>query len=91
MPYIKQEHRKYLDIGIDELIGRIASLPDFEPGNLNYVITRLLHYYVTFHDGESNYTRYNAAVGVLECAKLELYRRQISAYEDKKIKENGDV
>ena len=33
----------------------------------------------------------NAAIGVLECAKLELYRRVVAMYEDGKIKENGDV
>jgi hypothetical protein len=30
-------------------------------------------------------------VGVLECAKLEIYRRIAAPYEDKKIVENGDV
>jgi len=38
-----------------------------------------------------SYSDYNALVGVLECAKLEFYRRAVAAYEDKKIKENGDV
>ena len=38
-----------------------------------------------------NYALYNAVIGVLECAKMELYRRQISPYEDRKIAENGDV
>jgi len=33
----------------------------------------------------------NDAIGALEGAKLELYRRVISKYEDKKIMENGDV
>jgi hypothetical protein len=30
-------------------------------------------------------------MGVLESAKLELYRRKIAPYEDDKIAENGDV
>ena len=30
-------------------------------------------------------------IGVLECAKLELYRRVAAPYEDDKIDENGDV
>jgi len=30
-------------------------------------------------------------VGVLECAKLELYRRIAAPYEDEKIVETGDV
>ena len=39
----------------------------------------------------SNYADINSAIGVLECAKLELYRRQAAPYEDKKIEENGEV
>jgi len=30
-------------------------------------------------------------VGVLECLKLELYRQQVAAYEDKAIERNGDL
>jgi hypothetical protein len=30
-------------------------------------------------------------IGMLECAKLELYRRSVANYEDEKILENGDV
>ena len=58
------------------------------PGTLNYIITRLVHWWL---GDNPNYERYNAAIGVLECAKLELYRRKVSPYEDEKIKENGDV
>ena len=38
-----------------------------------------------------NYAAFNAAVGALECAKLELYRRMVSVYEEHKRSENGDV
>ena len=30
-------------------------------------------------------------IGALECIKMELYRRGVSEYEDKKILENGDI
>ena len=30
-------------------------------------------------------------MGALEGVKLEMYRRKISAYEDRKIEMNGDV
>jgi hypothetical protein len=30
-------------------------------------------------------------IGVLECAKLELYRRVAAPYEDAKCEDNGDV
>ncbi len=39
--------------------------------------------------GKSAY--FNAVVGALECAKLELYRRMVAPYENGKIAENGDV
>jgi hypothetical protein len=38
-----------------------------------------------------NYDNFNEVIGVLECMKLELYRRMIAPYEDTKCKENGDV
>lgn len=55
-------------------------------GQLNYIITRILK--------ESYPLRYfniNRAVGVLECCKLEYYRRVAAPYEDTKIEQNGDV
>ena len=33
----------------------------------------------------------NEAIGVLECAKLELYQRVIADYENEKMRVNGDV
>jgi hypothetical protein len=38
-----------------------------------------------------SYTNINAVIGVLECVKLELYRRLAASYEDKKVVENGDI
>ena len=40
---------------------------------------------------EVRYSKINALIGVLECAKLELYRRVAAPYENDKIDENGDV
>lgn len=59
-------------------------------GELNYKITKLINDYITRHGG-INYQRINDAIGVLECAKLELYRRVAAPYEDVKMRENGDV
>jgi len=84
MPYIKQEDRERLDPLIEALLPNILTA-----GDLNYVITVLCHEIVA-HKGQS-YSLYNELVGVLECAKLELYRRKIAKYEDHKILENGDV
>lgn len=80
MPYIDQEARVRLaDIGSD---------PE-TAGELNYLITRTCTNYATLRG--HRYTTYNEIVGVLECAKLEMYRRLIGPYEDTKIEENGDV
>lgn len=84
MPYIKMEDRFKFDELIDELGNRIGT-----EGELNYVITMLSHIFLK-NKGE-RYVNYNAIVGALECAKLELYRRRTAIYEDKKIEENGDV
>lgn len=82
MPYIKQADRQAFDDAILALTQKIET-----PGDLNYVITRI----VTGSLRTVNYAVVNAAIGTLECAKLELYRRLVAPYEDKKIAENGDI
>lgn len=84
MPYIKQEDRIFFDQKISFNNNAIQS-----PGELNYLLTKIVDYYISSH-GKS-YTTINDAIGVLECAKLELYRRIASPYEDSKIQQNGDV
>jgi hypothetical protein len=79
MPYIKDNRREYL---------WQEKLPE-TGGDLNYIITRLCKEFLD-NLGE-NYERINQVIGALECAKQEFYRRIVSPYEDKKIKENGDV
>jgi hypothetical protein len=59
------------------------------PGELNYKITIDINEYLQHHG--VSYTKINEVIGVLECAKLELYRRIAAPYEDKKKEENGDV
>lgn len=58
-------------------------------GELNYQITRLAWRYVNTHG--SCYTTFNEIVGVLDCAKMEFYRRLCAPYENNKQAENGDV
>ena len=84
MPYIDPLRRVYFTDAIDSLLDDIAS-----PGDLNFVVTTLLHGILN-RQGES-YGQLNALVGVLECAKLEFYRRKAVPYEDGKIAVNGDV
>ena len=86
MPYIKKKDRvdPHLEHSITTLNNIISS-----QGDLNYVLTRLCHGYIK--DNGLNYSSINNTIGVLECCKLELYRRIAAPYEDKKIEENGDV
>ena len=81
MPYIADfERRDKLDDGLEA---------PKNAGELNFKITKLLDNYL-YHHGLS-YSTINEIVGVMECAKLEFYRRIASPYEEKKIRENGDV
>ncbi|WP_411971131.1 DUF6899 family protein [Halomonas rhizosphaerae] len=80
MPYIDQDRREALNSG---------SKPE-TAGELNYLVTRLVDAYVVSHGG-LRYSRINEVVGVLECAKLEAYRRLAGPYEDRKAREAGDV
>lgn len=79
MPYIKKERRGELLIKFDPK----------NAGELNYLITEQLTNYI-FLNGES-YQTFNDIMGALEGAKLEIYRRLIVPYEDRKARENGDV
>ena len=85
MPYIVKAQREKYDGAIQE-IGRVIGTT---PGNLNYVVTRICHGYLD--NGTLSYQRINDVIGALECAKLELIRRRVNSYEDKKILENGDL
>ena len=92
MPYIKQSMRGRLDVELNALIENILADPEMvenKEGVLNYIITMLVHS-VMLKDG-IRYKKVNDAIGVLECAKLELYRRAAAPYEDEKAREQGDV
>jgi len=93
MPYITQDRREEIIEEADDVDGLISHHVVMEeidkPGELNYAITELMINYLN-RKGVS-YTNMNEVIGVLECAKLELYRRMAAPYEDTKIEENGDV
>jgi len=88
MPYIEKSKRKFwMEVGLSELF--LSYICKNTPsGELNYIITKIL---LKALGKIPNYARYNEIIGVLECCKLELYRREISEYEDSKKDLNGDV
>lgn len=92
MPYIKQDKRAVLDPSIDELLNALRELESDDPtnnmeGNINYVISRILY---RVYPGDS-YREVNDAMGVLESAKAEYYRKRAAPLEDQKEFDNGPV
>lgn len=87
MPYIKKQSRKEIDKYLDKLIAWMPEISDETVGDYTYIIYKLLKKSVY----KKKYYKYALVLGVLESAKIEFYRREIAKYEDKKIKENGDV
>ena len=87
MPYIKPDKRVKYQKVLTELVDILKSLPAEEvDGELNYVVTKILKGVYPLR-----YYHINKAIGVLECIKLEFYRRVAAPYEDNKIEESGDV
>ncbi len=86
MPYIQKPIR-------DMMVTARIHDPDVA-GELNFAITKLLVQY--WQDAcrttvGGSYQAINDILGALEGAKLEFYRRVAVPYEERKIKENGDV
>ena len=87
MPYIKAGNRKKYEKILEELVKILKTLPPEKiDGELNYIVTKILKEIYPLR-----YFHINKAMGVLECIKLEYYRRVAAPYEDQKIKDAGDV
>lgn len=93
MPYIPKLDRISLDEEINMLQKGLLNLVNFDearlPGPFNYAVSSLIE--KTFLREGVSYAKINAAIGVLECIKLELYRKVAAPYEQKKESENGSV
>ena len=95
MPYITQDKRHQLDPVIDDILRILVGMRlDDEhtntEGNLNYLITRLLMKVYGQAD-DTRYANINDVIGMLECCKLEFYRKVAVPYENQKAHENGEV
>lgn len=85
MPYIKNPgQRAEIDKHILTAVAKLSS-----EGDLNYAVSRLVDGWLSWRG--VSYAELNRVIGVLECAKLELYRRIAAPYEDAKCRENGEV
>jgi len=87
LPYIISGERETLDELVASIVTELRN-GDFR-GRLNYTISSILEGLLVANG--TSYRLINDMVGVLECSKLELYRRVAIPYEDSKIEENGDV
>jgi hypothetical protein len=87
MPYINKGQRPKIDELINPLIDHLKSLPiEEQDGSINYAVTKVIK-----HVYPQKYFHFNRALGVISAISLELYRKIIGPYEDKKIDENGEV
>ena len=88
MPYvnrsIRYEFRPYLGP-----LERFISERGLMLGELNYLITCLVDDYLRVEG--LTYSTLNDVIGVLECAKQEVYRRVAAPYEDDKRAKHGEV
>lgn len=88
MPYIKKDMREKIYPDLEKIIDNVRTFNEGQrDGVLNYIFTVMLE---GSFDLE-NYLTYQRKVGILECCKLELYRRGVAPYEEEKKEENGDV
>lgn len=104
MPYIEKKYREKMDKEVDALALIINVIFEFEKsqakaegrdrfqtkdGLMNYAITRILNQLYP----EANYHEMNEMIGMLECCKLEAYRKTVAPYEDLKesVPANGPV
>jgi hypothetical protein len=83
MPYISTLKRLDYANAIEEL----RNIPN--AGHLNFIITSIINNFL--EKSSIKYETLNACIGVLECAKLELYRKVAAEYEDTKEIKNGTV
>jgi hypothetical protein len=87
MPYTKKEDREKYEPILGELRKKMREV-ETSKGDLTYLVYCLgLEY---FKDKES-YTNMSSAISSLCDAAEEIRRVHLNPYEEKKIKENGDV
>ena len=86
MPYIIKEKRQRLDGLIKNVVSEMEPLSS---GEKNYFLSSVI--WGLFNGVYRTYGNANELVGLLECVKLEFYRRKVAELEDEKIIENGDI
>ena len=91
-PYILPNSRAQIDQAVDELV-RIIKLRNNDGswmGDASYVVARLLPG-LTLSFGEPRFWHIVALMGIMESAKIEIFKRVASPYEQRMQQERGDV
>lgn len=88
MPYIKPEDRVPYDKPLERIVDLLEA-SEYHPGHMNFVVSYLVN--ALLGEEGMSYSHGCKWVGTLECAKLEIYRKLMVKYEDKKCNENGEV
>lgn len=88
MPYIIQDQREFLEERLKEICELVEDLP-LGSGDIVYIITKILLSHLK--KKEICFENLSDIIKILECAKMEYYRRVMVPYEESKIKERGDV
>ena len=86
MPYITVNDRVNVDNKLTDC--GLTYVPD-SMGEFNFLISQICSNFLK--ENGLSYSNLNSLIGVLDCAKMELYRIVASPYEDKKSEENGKV
>ena len=84
MPYIKQEKRPEMD----EIVKLMVEKGVKVDGDLNYILFKFFKYHI---NKKESYNNYKSFCGELRQCATEIERKLLAPYEEKKIKENGDV
>lgn len=90
MPYITEERRKNYDSFILALAAALKE-GEHNNGDLNYVISKLVHEWLILHPQGLRYDASSDAHKAMVCAAAEFYRVVVGPYEDAAMKKNGYV
>lgn len=82
MPYIERSKR----FAMNKIVGLMDAVGVKANGDLNYILYAFCKNFV-----KPSYNEYKNFCGELRQCATEIERRILAPYEDKKIKENGDV
>lgn len=83
MPYLTPQRIEQLELGD-------AAETPVTPGELVWKLTNVCQVYI-LQSTAINFATLCVVIGALVCTVLEVYRRVVAPYEDRKVKENGDV